>query len=114
MAGAGQPLTLRRHEGYDHSYYFIASFIGEHVAHHAKAAPYLNGLAPIGLYAAAAYLVRRNRREQEGEPPRWMCPRMVTRVWKPTSMFSRAWASSLVLKPDPSALMMKAWVLPRT
>jgi S-formylglutathione hydrolase len=23
--------------GYDHSYYFIASFIGEHVAHHAKA-----------------------------------------------------------------------------
>ena len=24
-------------EGYDHSYYFIASFIDEHVAHHAKA-----------------------------------------------------------------------------
>jgi S-formylglutathione hydrolase len=23
--------------GYDHSYYFIASFIGEHVAHHARA-----------------------------------------------------------------------------
>ncbi|MBP6797572.1 MAG: S-formylglutathione hydrolase, partial [Luteimonas sp.] len=23
--------------GYDHSYYFIASFIGEHVAHHAAA-----------------------------------------------------------------------------
>jgi Fe-S-cluster-containing dehydrogenase component len=36
----------------------------------ASHAPYLNGLAPIGLYAAAAYLVRRNRREQEGEPPR--------------------------------------------
>lgn len=34
---AGHPLTLRRHAGYDHSYYFIASFIGEHLAHHAKA-----------------------------------------------------------------------------
>jgi S-formylglutathione hydrolase len=34
---AGHPLTLRRHAGYDHSYYFIASFIGEHVAHHARA-----------------------------------------------------------------------------
>ncbi|WP_439889598.1 S-formylglutathione hydrolase [Ralstonia sp. 25C] len=31
------PLTLRRHAGYDHSYYFIASFIGEHIAHHAQA-----------------------------------------------------------------------------
>jgi len=34
------PLRLRRHEGYDHSYYFIASFLGEHVAYHAAA---LNG-----------------------------------------------------------------------
>lgn len=33
----GHPLTLRRHAGYDHSYYFIASFIGEHLAHHARA-----------------------------------------------------------------------------
>ncbi|MGF6775659.1 S-formylglutathione hydrolase [Paraburkholderia sp. GAS334] len=33
---AGQPLTLRRHEGYDHGYYFIQSFIQDHVAHHAK------------------------------------------------------------------------------
>lgn len=31
------PLMLRRHEGYDHSYHFIATFIGEHVAYHAKA-----------------------------------------------------------------------------
>ena len=36
-AAAGVPLTLRRHDGYDHSYYFIATFIGEHVAHHARA-----------------------------------------------------------------------------
>lgn len=36
-AAAGQPLTLRMREGYDHSYYFIASFIGDHIAHHAKA-----------------------------------------------------------------------------
>lgn len=34
---AGHPLTLRLQPGYDHSYYFIASFIGEHVAHHAAA-----------------------------------------------------------------------------
>jgi S-formylglutathione hydrolase len=34
---AGQPLTLRRHAGYDHGYYFIASFIDEHLRHHARA-----------------------------------------------------------------------------
>ena len=34
---AGHPLRLRMQPGYDHSYYFIASFIGEHVAHHAAA-----------------------------------------------------------------------------
>jgi S-formylglutathione hydrolase len=31
----GQPLTLRRHAGYDHGYYFIASFIDDHLRHHA-------------------------------------------------------------------------------
>lgn len=34
---AGHPLDLRLRPGYDHSYYFIASFIGEHIAHHARA-----------------------------------------------------------------------------
>ena len=34
---AGHPLTLRMQPGYDHSYYFIASFMGDHVTHHAKA-----------------------------------------------------------------------------
>ncbi len=33
---AGHPLELRLQPGYDHSYYFIASFIGEHLAHHAE------------------------------------------------------------------------------
>lgn len=33
---AGQPLTLRRHAGYDHGYYFISTFIQDHIAHHAK------------------------------------------------------------------------------
>ncbi|MGE5650254.1 S-formylglutathione hydrolase [Noviherbaspirillum sp. UKPF54] len=33
---ASQPLTLRLHEGYDHSYYFIASFIEDHLAFHRK------------------------------------------------------------------------------
>lgn len=34
-AAAGQPLTLRRHAGYDHSYYFIATFLAEHLKFHA-------------------------------------------------------------------------------
>jgi len=32
---AGQPLTLRRHAGYDHGYYFISTFMADHLAHHA-------------------------------------------------------------------------------
>jgi len=32
----GQALTLRMQPGYDHSYYFIASFIGDHIRHHAS------------------------------------------------------------------------------
>ncbi len=32
---AGQPLTLRYQEGYNHSYYFIATFIEDHIRHHA-------------------------------------------------------------------------------
>jgi S-formylglutathione hydrolase len=31
------PLELRMQEGYDHSYYFIATFIEDHLHHHAKA-----------------------------------------------------------------------------
>ena len=36
-SAAHHPLTLRLQRGYDHSYYFIASFIGEHIAWHAEA-----------------------------------------------------------------------------
>ena len=39
-AEAGQPLTLNRREGYDHSYYFISTFMEDHIRHHAAA---LNG-----------------------------------------------------------------------
>lgn len=35
-ASTGQPLTLRRHAGYDHGYYFIATMMADHIAHHAK------------------------------------------------------------------------------
>lgn len=35
-AQIGQPLTLRRHAGYDHGYYFIQTFIDDHLQHHAK------------------------------------------------------------------------------
>lgn len=34
---AGHPVTVRRHAGYDHSYYFIATFIEDHLRHHAAA-----------------------------------------------------------------------------
>jgi S-formylglutathione hydrolase len=36
FAGAAIPLTLRYQAGYDHSYYFMASLIGDHIAHHAR------------------------------------------------------------------------------
>lgn len=35
-AKAGQPLVLRRHAGYDHGYYFISTFMADHLAHHAR------------------------------------------------------------------------------
>ncbi|MGC1393106.1 MAG: S-formylglutathione hydrolase [Coleofasciculaceae cyanobacterium] len=34
---AGQPLNLRYQDGYDHSYYFISTFIEDHIRHHAAA-----------------------------------------------------------------------------
>jgi S-formylglutathione hydrolase len=34
---AGFPMGIRMQKDYDHSYFFIASFIGEHIAFHAKA-----------------------------------------------------------------------------
>ncbi len=34
---SGQALQLRLHAGYDHSYWFIQSFIADHIAHHARA-----------------------------------------------------------------------------
>lgn len=34
-ASAGQKITLRRSKGYDHSYFFIATVIGDHLRHHA-------------------------------------------------------------------------------
>ena len=35
-AQAGQPLTLRRHAGYDHGYYFIQTFMADHLRWHAE------------------------------------------------------------------------------
>jgi S-formylglutathione hydrolase len=40
---AGLPLKLRRHAGYDHSYWFIQSFIEDHLRHHAAQL----GAAPV-------------------------------------------------------------------
>ena len=35
-ARVGVPLTLRKHEGYDHSYFFISTFIEDHLRWHAQ------------------------------------------------------------------------------
>jgi S-formylglutathione hydrolase len=35
-AQAGQPLQLRRHEGYDHGYFFISTFMEDHIRFHAE------------------------------------------------------------------------------
>jgi len=35
-AKAGQPLTLRRQDGYDHSYLFISTFMNDHLRWHAE------------------------------------------------------------------------------
>lgn len=32
---SGRSLTVRRHEGYDHGYYFIQTFVDDHIRHHA-------------------------------------------------------------------------------
>jgi len=42
-----QLLSLRLHKGYDHSYYFIQSFIQDHIEHHAAL------LHPQGLYESS-------------------------------------------------------------
>jgi len=36
-AEGGHALDLRMRPGYDHGFYFVASFVGEHIAHHAAA-----------------------------------------------------------------------------
>jgi Fe-S-cluster-containing dehydrogenase component len=43
-----------------------SAFLSERVSH----APYLHGITPIALYAAAAFLVRRNRKRDEEQGPR--------------------------------------------
>jgi S-formylglutathione hydrolase FrmB len=45
MGGHGA-LTLRRHADYDHGYYFISTFIADHLAHHAQT---LLAASPMGL-----------------------------------------------------------------
>jgi len=36
ILGDGMQVALRMQAGYDHSYYFISSFIDDHIAHHAE------------------------------------------------------------------------------
>jgi S-formylglutathione hydrolase len=35
-AESGLSLELRMHDGYDHGYYFISTFVEDHLRHHAK------------------------------------------------------------------------------
>lgn len=43
---AGQALSLRMREGYDHGYFFVASFVDEHLRHHAASLGSGGGGAP--------------------------------------------------------------------
>jgi S-formylglutathione hydrolase len=48
----GYPLTLRRHTGYDHGYYFIATYVEDHLRHHARVLRQktsLNSVLPVGI-----------------------------------------------------------------
>lgn len=36
-ADSGYPLMLRRRPGYDHGYYFVSTFVEDHLRHHARA-----------------------------------------------------------------------------
>lgn len=44
-ANVGQPLTLRRHAGYDHGYYFISTFVEHHLMQHARQLAAVQGIA---------------------------------------------------------------------
>ena len=35
-AASGQKMDMRKHAGYDHGYYFIQTFVADHLAHHAS------------------------------------------------------------------------------
>jgi len=43
---AGQPLSLRMRDGYDHGYFFVASFVDDHLRHHAASLGSGGGGAP--------------------------------------------------------------------
>ena len=63
-AQSGQKLSLRRHEGFDHSYFFMASFIEEHVNWHADR---IVRKAMADAEAAAAAVAPATAPEAEGE-----------------------------------------------
>lgn len=56
-AQVGQPLLLRRHAGYDHGYYFVSTFIADHLDHHARQ---LGALTADGASASIATGERRD------------------------------------------------------
>ena len=36
FAASGQQGEIRRHAGYDHSYFFVGTFFDDHIRHHAR------------------------------------------------------------------------------
>src|SRR3546814_20453903 len=71
---AGHPLQLRMQPGYDHSYYFIASFIGDHITPHAAALAAPPAQAPT---PAARALAPRHVAPARGSPGRVPAPASV-------------------------------------
>lgn len=70
----GQKVTLRRHDGFDHSYFFISSFIDDHIAFHSKRLK-----AAMGKLRVAAS-VSSEAEDTVGKPIR--CKAMVARAPK--------------------------------
>ena len=82
-AEVGQTLTVRRHDGFDHSYYFIAAFIGDHVAFHSKRLRKAVGkkrAAEAEAKAEASALAGASFSETAGKPIK--CRAMVARAPK--------------------------------
>jgi S-(hydroxymethyl)glutathione dehydrogenase / alcohol dehydrogenase len=75
---SGQTLTVRRQKGFDHSYHFIAAFIGDHIAFHARYLRKALGAARVAATAAVPLGTTTETTDTVGKPI--TCQAMVARA----------------------------------